>query len=558
MIKIGVFKKRKISASRVAYITKALVIYGFRSAAEKMGIKRKIPLVNEKGNKIFEEYDSHQRTKLLLENLGPTFVKLGQLISTRPDIVGVELSIELAQLQDSVKPFSYAEIEKQFRSEFGKPVESVFKSFEKVPIASASLAQVHKAVTKEGNIVAVKVQRPNIEETIQQDIQIMHYIAKLAERRNPDLKQFRSPEMVEEFERSLQKELNFRFEGKNITRFRNIFKDDQSVVIPEYFEELSTDKILTMSYVPGVPLSDIIAGKTFKGLDKPLIAKLCVQAYFKQLLEHGFFHADLHPGNIFVDKDRIGFVDFGMIGWLEQEKIDELARLFISLIDCDVSNIILQLTEMDLISDENDLISLREDLSDLMETYYGLDMKEVNLGKSATELMVLLTKHKIRIPKEYAVLSRSLLLVESSAQALDPDFSAIEIFKPYLIKLATQKFSPEEIFKKIKSQIFGIDSLSRTLPKSIRKILKVIESGRIKLEFEHKNLDVFAGQLDRIMNRLVVAIILSAIIIGSSIAMVASNNLPIYGLPTLSVIGFIVAFILGFLLVVFSLKNIVR
>jgi ubiquinone biosynthesis protein len=556
---MSIFKEKKVSALRVARIAKILVKYGFLTVAEDIGLRGKIPFLPRKEIEVVNGYNVHQRTKMLLEDLGPTFVKLGQILSTRPDLVGVELSNDLTHLQGSVKPFCYSQVEEVFLSEFNKPISSVFKSFDKIPMASASLSQVHKAVTMDGEIVVVKVQRPNITEMIHQDIQIMHYIAKLAERKNPDLKQFRSPEIVEEFQRSLDKELNFRLEGKNIERFQTMFALDSNVIIPEYFEKLSTSKILTMSYIPGTPLTEIIAGKTIKGLNKTLIAKTCANAYFKQLLEHGFFHADLHPGNIIVmEKNKIAIVDLGMVGWLEQNQIDELSRLFINLIDCDVSNIMIQLGAMELITEGTDVISLREDISDLMESYYGLDIKKVNLGKSATELMVLLTKYKIRIPKEYTMLSRSLLLVESSAEALDPNFSAIDLFRPYLLRMVTKNFSPESIIKRIKTQIFDLDSLSRTVPKSIRKILGVIETGKIKLEFEHKNLNLFSNELDHIMNKLTIAIILAAIIMGSAVAMVASNNLIIYGLPTLSVLGFIVALILGFLFVAFSLKNIVR
>lgn len=555
---MGLFKKEKISAQRVSHIAKTLVAYGFRSVAEILGLKRKIPLIPRRSAKIVYEYDTHERTKMVLEELGPTFVKLGQIISMRPDLVGESLSLELSKLQDSVKPFSYEEVEKAFEQEFGKPVLALFKSFDKVPFASASLAQVHHAVTKDKKLVVVKVQRPNIETIIRQDIQIMHYIARLAERRNADLKQFRSPEIVEEFERSLHKELNFKLEGKNIERFRMIFEDDPNVIIPEYFEELSTSKILTMSRVPGIPLTEVIAGKTVPRINKPLVAKICTKAYYKQLLEHGFFHADLHPGNIFVHNNKAGFVDFGMIGWLEQEQVDELSRLFVFLVECDVTNIVNQLTEMDLITDETDLVSLREDISDLVETYYGLDMKDVNLGKAATDLMILLTKHKIRVPKEYIMLSRSLLLVESTSSALDPDFNAVAIFQPYLRELTTKKFTPKEIAKRIKKELFTVDSLIRMAPKHIRNILKVVESGKIKLEFEHKNLDEFAVSLDRTMTKLVIAVILAAIIMGSSIAMVASNNLQFYGLPTLSLLGFFVSLILGFTVVIVSLKKMVR
>jgi ubiquinone biosynthesis protein len=252
---MSIFKEQKVSAIRVARIAKILVKYGFISVAEDIGIRNKIPFLPKKQTKLVNELDVHQRTKMLLEDLGPTFVKLGQILSTRPDLVGVKLSNELSSLQGSVKPFSYAEVEEIFESEFNKSVGSMFKSFDRIPLASASLSQVHKAVTKEGKIVIVKVQRPNITDKIHQDIQIMHYIARLAEKRNPDLKQFRSPEIVEEFQRSLDKELNFRLEGKNIERFQTMFKGDLKVVIPQYFEELSSSKILTMSFIPGVPLT---------------------------------------------------------------------------------------------------------------------------------------------------------------------------------------------------------------------------------------------------------------------------------------------------------------
>ncbi|MFA6065049.1 MAG: AarF/ABC1/UbiB kinase family protein [archaeon] len=561
---MGIFREEKISAYRVARIAKILSKYGFNTVAEKIGIRGKIPFLSDKKSdskcnesRIICDYDSHERTKMVLEDLGPTFVKLGQILSTRPDLVGVDLSVELAKLQDSVKPVSYEEVKYQIEFEFGKPIHSVFKSFEKIPFASASLAQVHKAVTKEGKTVVVKVQRPGIEEIIHQDIQIMHYLAKFAEKHNPVLRQLRSPEIIEEFERSLQKELNFLFEGKNILRFREIFKGDPQIVIPEYFEELSTSKILTMGFISGVPLSEIIAGKEIKGINKPLVAKICVNAYFKQLLEHGFFHADLHPGNMIrIEKNKIGFVDFGMIGWLEQSKIEDLSRLFMNLVDCDVTNMMIQLDAMELINEDTDKASLREDISDLIETYYGLDMKDVNLGKSATELMVLLTKHNIRIPKEYTMLSRSLLLVESSAKSLDPEFSAVELFKPYLIKLITKKLSPEGIVARIKSQLFDLDSLARTLPKSVRNIIKVIEGGKIKLEFEHKNLDVFANQLENIVNKLSIAIILAAIIIGSAMAMLSAAYIHVYGLQTLSFVGFAISIVIGFIFVFVSLRRV--
>lgn len=551
------FQKTKVSTRRVRQIGQILAKYGFRIITDKLRMTRRIPLLRISLGKEASTHSKHERFRRALEDLGTPYVKLGQILSARPDLIGEELSIELSKLQDKVAPFSYYEVEKQIKEEFHKPINELFKDFEETPIAAASLAQVHKATMLDGTIVVVKVQRPNITDTIKQDIQIMHHLAELGEKYEPNWKRYQLPAMVEEFERSLRKELNFELESRNITKFQEIFKNDSRVVIPKVYKELSTNKILTMSFIEGTKLSEIIAGKEVRGLDKPLIAKLCVKAYFKQLLEYGFFHADLHPGNIIVLKqNKIGFIDLGMIGSLEKEKIDDLVKIFSNLLIGNVPRVILQLQTMDLIPDEVDTEKLKEDLTDLVETYHGTELHDANLGKIALDLMVLLTKYKIRIPKEYTMLSRSLYLIEATAVKLDPKFNAIEVFKPSMTKFIASKISPKEIFDRIKSQFFELDALSKTIPRSIRKILHVIENGKIILEFEHKNLDTFAHQIDRIVNKLIIAIIIGALIMGTSITIVASGSYPGYGLTPIAVGGFFLSIIIGFSFVLVSLKNI--
>jgi len=553
---MSLFKREKISPHRLREIAEVLAKYGFEYAAERTKIGKKIPF-RKPPVEIIKVYNPYERARMVLEDLGPTFVKFGQILSTRPDLVGVKLSHELSRLQDAVKPFPYEEVEREIKSELGKPIDEIFKSFDRKPLASASVAQVHKAKTKSGKIVVVKVQRPEIEERIKQDIQIMHYLAEVAEHHNPGWRQYRLPEIVEEFERSILKELNFELEGRNILRFREMYKKDQEIVIPEYYPTLSSKRILTMSFIDGTPLTEIIEGKTKKEFNKPLIAKRGAEAYFKQVLVHGFFHADLHPGNMIVqDGNKIAFVDFGIVGWIEEDKINDLSKLFIHLIDCNVKDIVNQLISMNLIDEETDIDSLREDISDLMETYYGLDLKEVKLGETATQLMLLLTEYKIKIPKEYTMLSRSLLLVEGSATKLDPTFNAVTTFKPYALKLAAQKLSPLKILDRMKTEILELEGISRTIPRIVRNVLSKIEGGKIKLEFEHKNLDIFAHELEHITNKLTMAIILAALIIGSSVAMLANNSIHIYGLPTLSVLGFVASALLGFILVISSMKKI--
>jgi ubiquinone biosynthesis protein len=553
---MSLFKKEKISTHRLKQIAEVLGKYGFEYAAEKTKLKKRIPFQKHKQDEIVKEYNPHERARMVLEDLGPTFVKFGQILSTRPDLVGEKLSHEFSKLQDSVKPFPYSAVEQEIKRELGKPVEEIFKNFEHTPIASASIAQVHKATTKSGKKVVVKVQRPNIECTIRQDIQIMHYLAELAQHHNPEWAQYRLTEIVEEFERSIIKELNFELEGKNIMRFDEMYKNDDHIIIPSYDPKLSTKRVLTMSYIEGTSLNDIIEGKSKKEFDKPLIAKRAAEAYFKQVLVNGFFHADLHPGNILIlPENNIAFVDFGIVGWIEEQNINDLSKLFIHLIDCDVRNIINQLIIMNLIDESTNLEDLKIDISDLMEEYYGLDLKEVKLGQTATQLMMLLSEYKIKIPKEYTMLSRSLLLVEGSATKLDPSFNAVEIFKPYAIKLAAKKLSPAKIFNRMKNEILELEGLSRTVPRIVRNVLSKIEGGKIKLEFEHKNLDTLAYSLDKISNKLSLAIIIAALIIGSALMLVANNTAHITGLQTLSLLSFTLSAVLGFLLILTAIRK---
>ncbi|HPM86113.1 MAG TPA: AarF/ABC1/UbiB kinase family protein [archaeon] len=553
---MSLFKKKKLSSKRAREIVRILAKYGFEFVSEKTKLGRSIPFINKKSELVLV-YNSFERARMVLEELGPTFVKMGQILSTRPDLIGQPFSIELSKLQDAVTPFSYKEVEHEMKCELGGSVEELFKSFDKKPIASASIAQVHLAVTKNGEKVAVKIQRPGIEEKISQDVQIMHYIAELAQKYNNAWEEFRLTEIVEEFERSIVKELNFELEGKNIMRFNEMYLNDKNIIIPKYFPSLSSKRIITMSYIKGVSFSQLISSGKDYGFDKKELARIGAEAYFKQVLVFGLFHADLHPGNLIAIKgNKIGIVDFGMVGWIDEESISDLSKLFIYLIDCDAKNIINQLVIMNLIEESVDVSNMKIEINDLMQSYYGLDLKELNLGDVATQLMLLLTKYKIRIPKEYTMLSRSLLLVEGSAQKLDPSFNAVETFKPFAQKLAVQKLSPVKLFEKFKTEFLEVEGLTRVIPRTIKNILAKLESGKIKLEFEHKNLDVFATSLDHITNKLVLAIILGSLIIGSSLAMLATDSMHINGLPLITLIGFGFCAILGVLLVFSSMQRI--
>jgi len=546
-------KKAAVDIQRIGEMANILAKNGLLYFVDRLRLTNKLTIGSQ-----FRKYESIEeieaslpsRAKTILEELGPTYVKLGQVLSTRPDLVGDEVTAELSKLQDNVAPFESAIAKKIVKEELGKPVEVVFKEFSARPLASASLAQVHKAVLKSGEEVVVKIKRPCVDVVTAQDIALLKYFVKLTEKQFPEWKIYNFSGLVDEFERVIARELDFTLEVKNIKRFRNNFRNSETIYAPLVYEEYCTKNIIVMELIDGKKISELVNEKTpSKKFNKALIAERGADAFFKQILDNGFFHADPHPGNLMVlPHNKLCFLDFGMMGKISEENISLLTDLFLAIIMSDSKVIISQLEKMNLFRPEVDIREFEEDINDLVDKYYGLDLKEIDIGEASKELFGILGKYHIKIPRDYMLLIRALALVEGVGKKLDPNFNATQFFEPYAKRVAKKKLSPVAVTKTMFREVVDIQNTLRELPQNMKKIFDFIQQGKISIDFEHKNLDIFARNMEHITNKLTMAIITAALIIGSALIMETNKGPTWLDFPIIGIAGFILSIFLCLLI----------
>lgn len=540
--------------NRLKEIVRVLAKYQFGNILEAIGLR----------NKLFytlklhlrdpeEELDSTvpERVRMVMEELGTTFIKLGQVLSTRPDLVGREIAEELSKLLDDAPPFDFVEVKAVIEQELKKPIEELFIKFKKEPVASASIGQVHEAIIKNGEKVAVKVQRPGIVEQIEKDIIIMRYLADLVDKGISSLKYYNLPAIVDEFERTIRKELDYILEANNAERFRTFFEDDETIYSPAIYRKYCTMRVLTMEYVEGVQLNEILDAEIKINARK--IVERGTESYFKQIFVNGFFHADPHPANIMVQKNEVlCFIDFGMMGHLDQDFRDKLAELFIFMINYDVKNMINQLNYMNILSEGTDREALKYDIMDLMDRYYGADMNQI--GQLMTEFTMpnILVKHKIKLPRDFILLARVISMVEDLGHRIDPHFNAMEIGQKMVKKIIKERFNPLRKMDSASatSALVNIEHIYRDLPQSITGTLMRLEKGNFKMELEHKDLNKFSETLERMTNRISMALIIAALIVGSSLVILPSETLILQEFPYIGLIGFFISFVLGLALII--------
>ncbi len=516
---------------RLNEIIKVFGDYKFGYIAEKIKLKSKIPFKGNYKYESIEELDSALpiRIRLALQELGTTFIKLGQMLSTRPDLVGDDIANELSKLQDDVPPVDIEIIKSTIETELSNSTENLFSEFEEESLGSASIGQVHKAVLKNGDKVAIKIQKPDVEEIIHKDITIMRFLANRINDYMPQLRIYNLPRIVDEFERHILKEIDYNQEAMNIIRFDKNFKDDKTIYVPKVYKEYSTEKVLTMELIEGKKVLNVIDSD--EGYDKPLIAKREINSFFKQVLIDGFFHADPHPSNVYIlDDNVVCFLDYGMMGLLDQEFREDCAELVIYFLENSVKGVMNQLIYMGIINESIDLRSFRYDLTDLMYRFYGIGLNEMQGGMNG--LISLMRKYKVQVPGEFSLLVRGITLIEDTGERLDPNFNPVEAFKPMARSVMRQKVSPSRTIDFIKDNIFEVEHLMKILPQGLSKIFYRIEEGKIKIEMEHKD-------LERITNKLSTALIIAALLIGSAIIMQTDKGI------LLGIIGFIISMILG-------------
>lgn len=541
---------------RLREIIRVMGKYHFGNILEAIGLKNRLfeslKLYIRSPEEIHEP--APVRLRLVLEELGTTFIKLGQVLSTRADLVGREIADELAKLQDEAPPFPFRDVRRVIESELGMPLEDIFSEFQEEPVASASIGQVHRARLKSGEAVAVKVQRPGIAATVKSDIILMKYLAKLANDRIPGLEYYNLPGIVAEFERAIRKELDYHQEANNAERFRAMFLDDETVYAPYVYREYSTSRVLTMEYVEGVKLTEILESDI--KFNARTIAERGARCYFRQIFIHGFFHADPHPGNILVQKGNVlCFLDFGMMGHLDRSFRDKLAELFILLMNYDVNGIVNQLRYMNILTEDTDLEEVKYDIIDLLDRYYGADVKKV--GEILTEFTMpeMIMKHRIRIPRDFVLLARVMSMAEDLGERLDPRFNGLEVAWEMTYSLIRKRLNPLRNLDEVPSALIELEHIVNDLPRGMIRALQRLEEGKLKMELEHRNLDEISRRIERSTNRISVAMLVSALIIGSSLVVIPNEALILQKFPFLGLFGFAVSFLIALALIISIIKS---
>lgn len=540
---------KKGHVKRFQKIINTLVKHGFGQLIHDLGIDelaRHLPFHwSGKEKKEMVELSRPVRIRMVAEELGPTFVKLGQLLSTRSDILPPEYLVELRKLQDQVPPFPFSQVREIIEKELGRSLETIFKSFEEFPTAAASIGQVHRAVLPGEEEVIVKVQRPNIQKTIEQDLDILEEIASLLDKYTKLGKIYNFTGIVKEFSHILNMELNYYYEGRNAERIKKNFVDDGEVYIPEIYWDYTTQKVLTMEHIKGIKLNDQNGLKKSGFTPRKIVEKL-TRAYLKQILLNGFFHGDPHPGNIGLLPDgRIYFMDFGIAGFLDEDQRKFFSKLLFGFLYKDIEQIIFGLTSLGVTTEETNIKQLRWELERLQEKYFDLPLKKINLGQSLQELMEIAFRQRIRLPAEFTLLARTFLTLEGLISELDPEFSIAELVEPFGREVLRKQFSTKKIalaFYKYSNRYLR---LLEIFPERLIAIMEKGAEGNLKLKVEVSEAERLLNRLNNMVNRLSFSIVLASIIVGLCL-MLQFAEVTLFRRFPLAEIGLIIAAIMGF------------
>jgi ubiquinone biosynthesis protein len=495
------------------------------------------------------EHANPQRLRKTLELLGPTFIKLGQILSVRPDLLPKEYIKELGSLQDEVPQFPLEKAEKTIEKELHKPISKLFKEFNKEPIASASISQVYKAKLPNGKVVAVKVQRPDVKETMKTDIEIMTYVAKLLEKHFKKLKKYSPVGIVEEFKDWTHDELDFKIEARNAKRFRKNFRGYDNVKIPKVYDNYSSKHVLTLEFIKGVELHNLNKVKNKKGYNVKEIMKNGFDAILTQVFIHGFFHADPHPGNILVlEGNKIGFIDFGIVGHFDDYLKQKSMELFYYVMQCDIDSIIDTFLEMGATdAEKTDINAFREDVSKLIEPLKNNTLKETKFTHILEEILDLALEHHIKPPVDLALFGKTIVELEGIGLEYVPDFKLIDNARPFIEKLIKKNIKISKMAKDLMKNMAKYGKLFKELPDQLSSALRKIQSGTVKVDIEDTDIKRLATDIDKSSNRLTYGLIITAFLITGALLVNVGKSV-FYDFPIPSILCFIVAFIFAIIL----------
>jgi ubiquinone biosynthesis protein len=548
-------------AGRYETVIMTLLKYGFADILAHPPFQRFLPqsgrFIPKVNGRTVTDYTRYERIRMVCEELGTTFIKFAQIASNRPDILPESLISELEGLQDHAPQVPVEFIHYVIEKSLGLPPETCFAVFDEKPVASASMAQVHRAVLHDGREVAVKILRPGIKDVVAMDIRILKQLAELVQDHFPAYHSFQPLALVDMFETSIQKECHFRLEANNLLKFSANFKDHPDIHVPFLVPELCSDDIICMEFIHGFKITDIEKALLI-GMEGKALALKGIGLYFEQVFSHGFFHADPHPGNVFVMEDqRICFVDYGMMGTvLEADKI-RLANLLIAIADRDVDGLkkaLLRFGNIENISTELEK-SMEYDLTDFLNSYESLALRDIDGQEVMAGINRLFYTYKIKVPPHLLLLLKALVIIEGVGLKLNPEYNIIENITPFVRRLLAERFQPARLGRQFLRTSLDVMNMASRFPGDVTEVLRKLKKGNLHIKFEHTGLESLLLEIDKASNRIAFALVIAALIMGSSLIVIARIPPFIYNISSLGFIGFVISALLALRLAYAILKQ---
>jgi len=532
---------------RLQEIAGVLIRYGFGDLVRRIGLAAALERAGRLlhwGEPARAPLTAPQRVRLAMQELGPTFVKLGQILATRVDLFSAEWIAEFSELQNAVPALPYAQIRDQLERDLGEDPSQVFAWLDETPMAAASLAQAHRARLHDGRQVVLKVRRPGIRDVVEADLRLLARLAEIIEAQAPDLRRYRPTEVVAQFTTSLRRELDFAAECRNAERIARNFAGRDDILIPGVHWQWTCESLNVQDFVEGIAGRDLAAVDA-AGLDRAALAQRGAGIVLKMVLQDGCFHADPHPGNIFYLHDgRIGVIDFGMVGALSEARRFQIAQLLHGLVDQEpeaVADILLDWAGGVAVDEGR----LQQDIGQFVDQYRGVPLKDLRIGRMLADITQLLRSYQLVLPADLALMIKAFLTLEGMGRQLDPEFDMASAARPYVERVVLQRYAPKALLKRGRRSLLGLVDLAGDLPRDLRRLVQAARRGRLQLNVQTSALAGFGDQVNKAANRMVVGIITAALIIGSSIVMHSVGGLSSRWLLALGVAGFVGAGLCG-------------
>lgn len=553
------------SIRRVQTIARVLTHHGFGHLVDRLHLSRYVPLPKRWKSPeaaLLPDANIGRRLASAFQELGPTFVKFGQMLSTRPDLVPTDIAAELSKLQDQVPPFDSALARQIIELDLGAPIEKCFSSFDAEPFASGSIAQVYRATVRRkgvpvGHPVVVKVKRPDIEDKVRLDMTILRWIAELAERFTPESANYQPKVIVDEFERTILREMDLINEAATITRFAEAFGEDPHFRLPLVHWECTGPSVLTLDWLEGTSLKKLLAEGDDR-VDRKVLADRLGRAFVRQFFELGLFHADPHPGNLLiVPPATVGLIDFGLTGQIDEEMLGQLVISLTAAVNREPDVVVEVLADMGALTDNTDRRQLRREFMELIDKYYGLPLQRFDLQTLFYEITGLIQRNHVLLPREFVLMGKALVQIGGVGLQLDPELDLLAMIQPKIRDMIAKRLNPRRLARSVAISGWHLFNILKIAPSQLRDVMRRLGRGQWQVHIRHENLDDLAHEIDRASNRLGVAVIVAAVIVGSSLIIGSDSKLPFLELPLALIggIGYIFAAVMGLWLVVNMIRS---